>query len=177
MAAPSGRKEGRRRGLFGQHRQAGRDASRRHRNRSQYFFGRTAKLVAGAGAIIHAQKAMFQIGNFLIVVAVTLALIMVAVRVYHDMVIADDWRWKTHLAFCSSSLFCWSRRSRSQCQRYFPSPWHWARLRSGKDGLPTILGNVDGSPSSQPAVPGRKRRNCAKGEDNGLDDVFGANAS
>ena len=33
------------------------------------FFGRTAKLVAGAGAISHAQKAMFQIGNFLIVVA------------------------------------------------------------------------------------------------------------
>jgi len=58
------------------------------------FFGRTAKLVAGAGAISHAQKAMFQIGNFLIVVAVTLALIMVAVRVYHDIVIADDWRWE-----------------------------------------------------------------------------------
>ena len=60
---------------------------------SNTFFGRTAKLVAGAGAISHAQKAMFQIGNFLIVVAVTLALIMVAVRVYHDIVIADDWRW------------------------------------------------------------------------------------
>ena len=55
------------------------------------FFGRTAKLVAGAGAISHAQKAMFQIGNFLIVVAVALALIMVAVKVYHDIVIADDW--------------------------------------------------------------------------------------
>ena len=38
------------------------------------FFGRTAKLVAGAGAVSHAQKAMFQIGNFLIVVAVALAL-------------------------------------------------------------------------------------------------------
>jgi magnesium-transporting ATPase (P-type) len=34
------------------------------------FFGRTAKLVAGAGAVSHAQKAMFQISNFLIVVAV-----------------------------------------------------------------------------------------------------------
>jgi H+-transporting ATPase len=55
------------------------------------FFGRTAKLVAGAGAISHAQKAMFQIGNFLIVLAVTLALIMVTVKVYHDIVIADDW--------------------------------------------------------------------------------------
>ena len=37
------------------------------------FFGRTARLVAGAGAVSHAQKAMFQIGNFLIVVAVVLA--------------------------------------------------------------------------------------------------------
>jgi H+-transporting ATPase len=55
------------------------------------FFGRTAKLVAGAGAVSHAQKAMFDIGNFLIVVAVALALIMVAVKVYHDIVIADDW--------------------------------------------------------------------------------------
>jgi H+-transporting ATPase len=55
------------------------------------FFGRTAKLVAGAGAVSHAQKAMFAIGNFLIVMAVALALIMVAVKVYHDIVIADDW--------------------------------------------------------------------------------------
>ncbi|MDD1623287.1 MAG: plasma-membrane proton-efflux P-type ATPase [Methylococcaceae bacterium] len=55
------------------------------------FFGRTAKLVAGAGAVSHAQKAMFQIGNFLIILAVVLALIMVAVKVYHDIVIADDW--------------------------------------------------------------------------------------
>jgi H+-transporting ATPase len=55
------------------------------------FFGRTAKLVAGAGSVSHAQKAMFQIGNFLIIVAVVLAAIMVAFRVYHDMVIADNW--------------------------------------------------------------------------------------
>jgi H+-transporting ATPase len=55
------------------------------------FFGRTAELVAGAGAVSHAQRAMFEIGNFLIVVAVALALIMVAVKVYHDLVIADDW--------------------------------------------------------------------------------------
>src|SRR5215475_6733515 len=46
------------------------------------FFGRTAKLVAGAGAISHAQRAMFEIGNFLI---------MVAVQVYQDIVITDDW--------------------------------------------------------------------------------------
>src|SRR5215510_1567318 len=58
---------------------------------SNTFFGRTAKLVAGAGTISHAQKAMFAIGNFLIIVAVALALIMVVVKIYHDIVIADDW--------------------------------------------------------------------------------------
>jgi H+-transporting ATPase len=41
--------------------------------------------------VSHAQKAMFQIGNFLIVVAVVLAAIMVTFRVYHDIVIADTW--------------------------------------------------------------------------------------
>src|SRR5271166_2951333 len=55
------------------------------------FFGRTAKLVAGAGAVSHAQQAMFEIGNFLIALAVALALIMVTVKVYHDIVISDDW--------------------------------------------------------------------------------------
>jgi H+-transporting ATPase len=55
------------------------------------FFGRTAKLVAGAGAVSHAQRAMFEIGNFLIVVAVVLAAIMVSFRVYHDIVIVDTW--------------------------------------------------------------------------------------
>jgi H+-transporting ATPase len=47
--------------------------------------------VAGAGAISHAQKAMFEIGNFLIILAVALALIMVAVQVYTDIIIRDDW--------------------------------------------------------------------------------------
>lgn len=55
------------------------------------FFGRTAKLVAGAGAMSHTQKAMLQIGNFLIAVALALALIMVAVRVYRDIVVTDGW--------------------------------------------------------------------------------------
>jgi H+-transporting ATPase len=58
---------------------------------SSTFFGRTAKLVAGAGAASHAQKAMFQIGNFLIVLALALAAVMVAFRVYHDIVVADSW--------------------------------------------------------------------------------------
>ena len=58
---------------------------------SRTFFGRTAKLVAGAGAVSHAQQAMFQIGNFLIVMAVALAMIMVMVRVYDTMIVRDDW--------------------------------------------------------------------------------------
>ncbi|MFO1162386.1 MAG: plasma-membrane proton-efflux P-type ATPase [Reyranellaceae bacterium] len=58
---------------------------------SQTFFGRTAKLVAGAGAVSHAQKAMFQIGNFLIALALVLAAIMVGFRVYNDIVVADTW--------------------------------------------------------------------------------------
>jgi len=55
------------------------------------FFGRTAELVAGAGAVSHAQRAMFQIGNFLIAVAVVLAVVMVAVQVWRDIVVADTW--------------------------------------------------------------------------------------
>jgi H+-transporting ATPase len=58
---------------------------------SNTFFGRTAKLVAGAGAVSHAQKAMYQIGNFLILVACVLAAIMVMVQLYRDIVVADDW--------------------------------------------------------------------------------------
>ncbi|CAN2532458.1 Calcium-transporting+ATPase+1 [Methylocapsa aurea] len=58
---------------------------------SNTFFGRTASLVAGAGAVSHAQKAMFEIGDFLIVVAVALAVVLVAVKVYRDLVVADDW--------------------------------------------------------------------------------------
>jgi H+-transporting ATPase len=58
---------------------------------SRTFFGRTAKLVAGAGAVSHAQKAMFQIGNFLIVLALVLAAVMVGFRIYHDIVIVDNW--------------------------------------------------------------------------------------
>lgn len=48
---------------------------------SNTFFGRTAKLVANAGAKSHAQQAMFQIGNYLIVIAV----IMVAFGVFNDL--------------------------------------------------------------------------------------------
>ena len=58
---------------------------------SNTFFGRTAKLVAGAGAVSHAQRAMFNIGNFLIIVALILAFAMVGVNVYRDIVVSDTW--------------------------------------------------------------------------------------
>ncbi len=51
------------------------------------FFGRTAELVAGAGSVSHAQRAMFQIGNFLIVVAVALAVLLVAVEAWREIVV------------------------------------------------------------------------------------------
>ncbi|MCR9087637.1 MAG: plasma-membrane proton-efflux P-type ATPase [Rhodobacteraceae bacterium] len=61
------------------------------------FFGRTAKLVAGAGSTSHAQRAMFQIGNFLIVMALVFASLMVSVQVYRDIVLADSWVWNDAL--------------------------------------------------------------------------------
>lgn len=55
------------------------------------FFGRTANLVASAGAKSHAQAAMFEIGNFLIVIAVILAVIMVGFDVYRDLFVLHSW--------------------------------------------------------------------------------------
>ena len=42
------------------------------------FFGRTAKLVAGAGSVSHFQRAVMRIGNFLIILALVLVVILVA---------------------------------------------------------------------------------------------------
>ena len=57
------------------------------------FFGRTAKLVAAAGAASHSQKAVLQIGDFLILLAGVLAAILVGVRVWREMVVPDAWTW------------------------------------------------------------------------------------
>jgi H+-transporting ATPase len=46
------------------------------------FFGRTAKLVAGAGSISHFQRAVMKIGNFLIILALVLVVILVASRLF-----------------------------------------------------------------------------------------------
>ena len=59
------------------------------------FFGRTARLVASAGTVSHSQKAVLQIGDFLILVAFALALILVGVEVYRHIVVADSWNWTT----------------------------------------------------------------------------------
>jgi H+-transporting ATPase len=44
------------------------------------FFGKTAKLVAGAGSVSHFQRAVMKIGNFLIILALALVVILVAAR-------------------------------------------------------------------------------------------------
>jgi H+-transporting ATPase len=49
---------------------------------SNTFFGRTAKLVAGAGNASHFQQAVLKIGNFLIILAVVLAVVLVADQLY-----------------------------------------------------------------------------------------------
>lgn len=55
------------------------------------FFGRTAKLVASAGAKSHSQKAVLQIGDFLILLAGALAVVLVGVQVYRTMVVPGHW--------------------------------------------------------------------------------------
>ena len=62
---------------------------------NQTFFGRTAKLVASAGAKSHAQQAVLQIGDFLILLAGALALVLIGFQVYRDVVVADAWSWAT----------------------------------------------------------------------------------
>lgn len=46
------------------------------------FFGNTAKLVQGAGAVSHFQKAVMRIGDFLIIIAVVLAAVLVFVELF-----------------------------------------------------------------------------------------------
>ena len=57
------------------------------------FFGRTAKLVASAGAKSHSQKAVVQIGDFLILLAAALAVVLVGAQVYRTMVVPGHWSW------------------------------------------------------------------------------------
>src|SRR6266545_4318218 len=52
------------------------------RNGANTFFGRTAKLVAGAGSVSHFQRAVMRIGNFLIILALVLVVVLVASRLF-----------------------------------------------------------------------------------------------
>ena len=62
---------------------------------NQTFFGRTAKLVASAGSKSHSEQAVLQIGDFLILLAGALALLLIGFQVYRDVVVADVWGWAT----------------------------------------------------------------------------------
>jgi H+-transporting ATPase len=55
------------------------------------FFGRTAKLVGSAGAVSHSQKAVTQVGDFLLVLAFVLAAVLVGVQGYREFVVAGNW--------------------------------------------------------------------------------------
>jgi H+-transporting ATPase len=57
------------------------------------FFGRTARLVARAGTRSHSQRAVMQIGDFLILLAAALAIVLVSVEVYRRMVMFGHWDW------------------------------------------------------------------------------------
>jgi len=57
------------------------------------FFGRTAKLVGSAGAVSHSQRAVTQVGDFLLLLALIFAAILVGVQGYRQLVLADDWSW------------------------------------------------------------------------------------
>jgi H+-transporting ATPase len=57
------------------------------------FFGRTAKLVGAAGAVSHSQRAVTQVGDFLLLLAFVLAAILVGVQCYRVLVVADVRSW------------------------------------------------------------------------------------
>jgi len=57
------------------------------------FFGRTAKLVGSAGAVSHSQRAVTQVGDFLLLLAFILAMILVGVECYRRLIVTDAWSW------------------------------------------------------------------------------------
>ena len=65
------------------------------------FFGRTAKLVAAAGARSHFQQAVLRIGNLLIVTALALAVYLVAVELYQRQPFLDVLRFVLILVIAS----------------------------------------------------------------------------
>ncbi|WP_283094134.1 plasma-membrane proton-efflux P-type ATPase [Gluconobacter albidus] len=57
------------------------------------FFGRTAKLVASAGSKSHAEQAVLRIGDFLIVLAAALAVVLVGAQLWRDLAHNGAWHW------------------------------------------------------------------------------------
>ncbi|MEM7464709.1 MAG: HAD-IC family P-type ATPase, partial [Pseudomonadota bacterium] len=58
------------------------------------FFGRTAGLIAGAGqGESNSQRAVTHIGDFLIILSLILAFVLVGVELYRDIVLAHSWHW------------------------------------------------------------------------------------
>jgi H+-transporting ATPase len=53
------------------------------------FFARTAKLVETAGAVSHFQKAVMRVGDFLIVIAVGLSIILIVVELHRGLPVLD----------------------------------------------------------------------------------------
>ncbi len=49
------------------------------------YFGRTAQLVVGAGAVSHFQKAVLRVGNFLIFIALALSLLLIGVELVRGL--------------------------------------------------------------------------------------------
>ena len=84
---------------------------------SNTLFGRTAKLVASAAARQPRPAGMFEIGDFLVVTAIALALIMVGFDVYRDIVTPAHWQWQDALGILQFVLILSSHRSRWRCRR------------------------------------------------------------
>ncbi|MEN3166203.1 plasma-membrane proton-efflux P-type ATPase [Gluconobacter sp. OJB] len=57
------------------------------------FFGRTAKLVASAGSKSHAEQAVLRIGDFLIILAAALAVVLVGAQLWRDLAHNAIWHW------------------------------------------------------------------------------------
>ena len=72
------------------------------------FFGRTAKLVAAAGAVSHSQRAVTEVGDFLLLLAFVLALVLVGAQRYRAVIAPDVWSWDRRLdrAICARSVNC-----------------------------------------------------------------------
>lgn len=57
------------------------------------FFGRTASLVARAGVTSHSQKAVTRIGDFLIILSIILAALLIGFELHREIVIQHHWQW------------------------------------------------------------------------------------